>query len=95
MRSTITKLLPVVNDNTFQRTCNLLNTNTSTYTILKCLPFTSPLLDDPGKVFGSGSSKRTARSVEFQQPIYSEKEKNIRRAALESVSYGNLCETLK
>ena len=66
----------MVNDNTFQRTCNLLNTNTSTYTILKCLPFTSPLLDDPGRVFGSGSSKRTARSVEFQQPIYSEKEKN-------------------
>ena len=65
----------MVNDNTFQRTCNLLNTNTSTYTILKCLPFTSPLLDDPGRVFGSGSSKRTARSVEFQQPIYSEKEK--------------------
>ena len=65
----------MVNDNTFQRTCNLLNTNTSTYTILKCLPFTSPLLDDPGKVFGNGSSKRTARSVEFQQPIYSEKEK--------------------
>ena len=65
----------MVNDNTFQRTCNLLNTNTSTYTILKCLPFTSPLLDDPGRVFGSGSSKRTARSVEFQKPIYSEKEK--------------------